>query len=127
METTFENARAGDRVWSVEHGWGEIIQILPHKDCKLNVLVGEDRIVAITEDGKNSPQERAQRWFWDEVKIEAPPRPKRKVKRTIEGWVNIYPYPSGRSILYDSKEEADRGAVNRIACVKLTGEYPAEE
>jgi hypothetical protein len=22
METTFENARVGDRVWSVEYGWG---------------------------------------------------------------------------------------------------------
>ena len=126
METTFENARAGDRVWSDEHGWGEIIQILPHKDCKLNVLVGEDRVVAITEDGKNSPQERAQRWFWDEVKIEAPPRPKRKVKRTIEGWANVY--PNELLTFHDSKEDADNEvSYNRIACVKLTGEYPAEE
>jgi len=126
METTFENARVGDRVWSIEHGWGKVIQILSHKDCKLNVLLETGDLVAITEDGKDDPQGHAQIWFWDEVIIEAPPRPKRKVVKKVERWVNVY--PRSMSKLHSTEGVADACASgDRVACVKLTGEYEVEE
>lgn len=52
--------------------------------------------------------------------------PKNKVKRTFEDWVNIY--PNGIRYYYYSKERADEAAdKDRIACVKITGEYYIEE
>lgn len=54
-----------------------------------------------------------------------PPKP--KVKKTIEAWVNVYPDNIG-IIAFPSKAEADTGTLaNRIACVKVTGEYEVEE
>lgn len=41
----------------------------------------------------------------------------------VERWVNIYPGHITEGY-YRSKEDADNGSIpNRIACVKLTGEY----
>lgn len=52
--------------------------------------------------------------------------PKKKVKKTVEDWVNIY--PNGIRYYYYSKERADEAAdKDRIACVKITGEYYIEE
>ncbi len=49
-------------------------------------------------------------------------RPKKKAKKTIEYWVNVY--ASGPVGIHKSKETADGCAdIDRIACVKLTGEY----
>lgn len=53
-------------------------------------------------------------------------RPKKKVKKKLEGWVNIY---KDGHCLYPNKESADRTANKdvRVACVKVTGEYEVEE
>jgi len=124
METTFENARANDRVWSVEYGWGTvefvskgIYPVVVSFDCGIDV--------AHTFSG-SAGSFGLQTLFWDEVKIEAPPRPKRKVVKKVEKWVNIY--PERQSIVHDNKKIADSAASDmRIACVKLTGEYEVEE
>lgn len=58
-------------------------------------------------------------------------RSKNKVKKTIEGWINIFPNkdPLESHLLYSSKEQADVFANKklRIACVKVIGEYEVEE
>lgn len=52
-------------------------------------------------------------------------RPKKKVTKTVEKWINRYPrYDSS---VYDSQLEADTCATSdRIACIKLTGTYEVE-
>jgi hypothetical protein len=124
METTFENARAGDRVWSVGYGWGTVESV---SKGVYPVVVSFDCGIDVTYTFSGMPRSSGlQTLFWDEVKIEAPPRPRRKVMKTIDGWANVY--PNERPMLHDSKEEADKAATfNRIACVKLTGEYTVEE
>ena len=53
-------------------------------------------------------------------------RPKKKIKKTISQWVNVY--PNGYIKAHDTKEKANKFASNiRIACVELTGEYEVEE
>jgi hypothetical protein len=54
-------------------------------------------------------------------------RPKKKVKKTIERWVNVYPY--GILLVgFLSEEEARKEALGDcITQVKLTGEYEIEE
>ena len=73
-----------------------------------------------TKEGMSNVNHRHPRF----VKVEPP---KKKVKKTIEAWANVYKY--GRVSRYNTKEEADWNADNsrRIACVKLTGEYEIEE
>lgn len=52
-------------------------------------------------------------------------RPKKKVTKTVEKWLNIYSKCVG--LAYDSQLEADTWATgSRIACVKLTGTYEVE-
>jgi hypothetical protein len=124
METTFENARAGDRVWSVEYGWGTVESV---SKGVYPVVVSFDCGIDVTYTFSGMPRSSGlQTLFWDEVKIEAPPRPKRKVVKKVEKWVNIY--PEMQSIVHDNKKIADSAASDmRIACVKLTGEYEVEE
>lgn len=53
-------------------------------------------------------------------------RPKKRVKKTVEAWANVYAHclPD----LFNCEANADARASNsRIACVKLTGEYEVEE
>jgi len=53
-------------------------------------------------------------------------RPKKMVTKTVEKWINVY--PSHNSWTYNSEAEANNSVgINRIACVKLTGEYEVEE
>jgi len=52
--------------------------------------------------------------------------PKKKVKKVVEGWVNIYKDSFSNS--YDTIKMADRGQRgNRITCKKVTIEYEVEE
>ncbi len=52
--------------------------------------------------------------------------PKRKVTKTIEKWVNVY--PEEMIEIHDTEIGANKYAEsNRIACVKVTGTYEVEE
>ena len=72
-------------------------------------------------------------WFYSEgcgqaiSQITLFSRPKKKVKKTIEVWVNVYEHGID-SHQYIAEQEADRyaGFEPRIACVKLTGEYEVD-
>lgn len=53
-------------------------------------------------------------------------RPKKKVTKTIEGWVNVYSGSVAPDIT--SRERAEFiAAPGRIACVKVIGSYECEE
>lgn len=139
-ETTFENARVGDRLWSSEYGWGKVIEILDISHLKVYF----DECTSLNQDSafysvlgiRNAGNYRT--LFWDEVKFEAPPRPKRMVKKVVEGWVNIknsmqggcWPYAIQCSIYKDSAEALK----NRTSGVEYFGkplfihhEYEVEE
>lgn len=83
----FSNAKVGDRVWS-RHGWGTI-KIIDKVDVELpiNVLFDVGNYW-YTINGKQFKTDIQPSIFWDEIKFEIPPKPKRKIKK--EGWVNIY-------------------------------------
>lgn len=53
-------------------------------------------------------------------------RPKKKVKKTRDVWINVFPDFEG---IYRSKEEADKTCWihQRIACTKVTLEWEEEE
>ena len=90
-EAMFKDAKVGDKVWSVQEGWGEISQIAPTSAWPVRVEFPNKNSNSYTFDGKEYECHDLPTLFWDEVKIDPPPRPKRKGKRVLEGWVNIYP------------------------------------
>ena|SRR3990167_11041888 len=90
-ETTFENARVGDRVYWLTLGmWGEIVNIVPaySEEPRLEVRFADEGSISFywfTRSGSSGRiSGESQTLFWDEVKIIPPPRPKRMVKKEID-------------------------------------------
>lgn len=132
----FDGIKVGDRVYDMRFGWGEVVGYYTQLIYKIEVIFDMGRQVDFTMDGQYM-DDNYQTLFWDKPEFIPPPRPKRKVKKTIEQWVNVH-HANGKtkfSCACDTKEEADafeeanirNGLNRRIACVKLTGEYEVEE
>ena len=130
----FENAKVGDLVFWTMNGWCKILNI--YNDEEFPVLVGGtdcngDIIKAkFTLCGRLYPYYKFPTLFPEDkvpqYYLDLCPRPKRKVKKTLEIWVNIF--PDGGFTVYNSKKIADDLAVStRIACIKMIGEYEEEE
>lgn len=97
METTFENAKVGDKVWSYHNGWG-VIYSITSPPYPIIVDFSDAKLYSFTLDGVEITGER-QTLFWDEVKFEIPTRPKKRVKK--EGWINI-----NKMCIHETKEMA---------------------
>jgi hypothetical protein len=76
--TTFENAKVGDRVWSIVNGLGVIFNIQDTSiyDYPLIVAFDDDDGASYTISGLKHKSE-SRTLFWDEIKFEAPPQPPR--------------------------------------------------
>ena len=130
-ETTFENARVGERLWHIRRGWGTISAICI--DGVEVVMDAEEPYVSldynmpfVSFDGRENKSDLTPSWFWNEVKIIAPERPKRKVKKEVAGWINVY--PTGEIFrIYHNREDARENGGSDYPTVKLTGEYEVEE
>jgi hypothetical protein len=78
--TTFENAQAGDIVYSIVYGWGIVVGIRrpPHSfsDFPIVVKFSDDNTHSYTIQGVETHiQNRT--LFWQEIKFEAPAQPVR--------------------------------------------------
>lgn len=104
-ETTFENAKVGDRVWDSGFGWGAVNGRQDNAPYPLAVWFNDGRCLGYLFNG-HSKWNTFRTLFWDEVKFEAPPRPKRKIKKVIEGWVFVYDDNSISCTLYPTLEYA---------------------
>ena len=93
-ETTFENAKVGDKVYWLTLGmWGEVVNIIPayREERQLEVRFADAGRVSFYWFTRSCRSGRIvgepQTLFWDEVKIVPPPRPKRMVKKEIKARV----------------------------------------
>lgn len=130
-ETDFRNAREGDLLFlasgkkvCVKH----IAASPPNNSAFIEIDMGS-YIANFNFNGElEGFSELGQVLFWSPVHIDPPPRPKRKVKKVVEAWRNIYP---DYYTTHESKRNADncanRNTETIIACVRLTGEYEVEE
>jgi len=75
MTTTFETAKIGDRVWSVEYGWGVIQSVLHAYVNLIQVKFAGDFCIAFSLSGSQLPWCETQTLFWDEVVIKVPVKP----------------------------------------------------
>ena len=126
-ETTFENAKVGDKVWSFYgREWVTIKEFHPQnrysiafetKDgAKQGFTVGGETVIGGGQD-----------IFWDEIKFEVPTRPKRRVRKKKIVWANIYEDES--AIFHESEEDARGAAHDRAVATAVTfeAEYMVEE
>ena len=72
--TTFEDAKVGDRVWCLLHGWHPIIDTQHNVNYPILTRKG-----SYTIDGRNYSNN-GRILFWDEVIITPPPKPLPKLE-----------------------------------------------
>ncbi len=136
----FRKAKVGDRVWDVGYGWGSVVLLLAHSVFTMKVLFesfnGGSIKVYYTHDGHEQRSDQKgynpnQTLFWDEIKFEIPPAPKRAVIKDVEIWLNIYDVKGDEVTVaygYASRLVADASANDgRVACEKTTITYKVEE
>ena len=121
----FKYAKVGDRLYSLVHGYVQVVEVKSYPQ-ELICRRGDGLLDEWQFDGRHFPTDENPDLYWDRPKIISPEKPKRKVKKTIEGWLNVY--PEHGYDLHSSKEQADKYAgVKRIGCYKFIGSYEAEE
>jgi hypothetical protein len=122
-------AKAGDRVYSLQSGWGTVVPKLPHDAYLIWVVFDEYAGVTttFTNDGRFDSLDKTPDLYYDPPEIIGPPKPKRTVKRTLKKWANVYEGGNCHHV-FSTKASAESGAsYDRIACVELTGTYEVEE
>jgi len=118
--------KVGDRLWSLCIGW----VIVANVNADGTILAKPSYPTTEwcwTVDGKkfHNTKEALRDIYWDEVKITPPPKPKRKVKKVIEKWMNLN--DGILSSVWSTEESARENLRLGHIMVKLTGEYEVEE
>lgn len=127
----FDGIKVGDRVYSIICGWTIVTEVDLNRVYPITTALKSGLSITYTLDGRyylddNAPQS----LFWDVPQFTLPPRPKRLVKKQLEGWVNVYKGDNEvyYSSIYNTEADAyDVADTDLIACVKITGEYEVEE
>ena len=72
---TFDRAKVGNRVWNLRHGWGTITEI---EDKRIEVNLDNDylQIEHFLFDGRIKSTDLNPSWFWNEIPITTPEKPK---------------------------------------------------
>lgn len=80
----FEGIAKGDRVWHCAWEWGTIIGFNPDPNVDFRIHVKFDKSSRCSFDyhGRFDATQR-QTLFWNEVKINSPAKPKKKISKTI--------------------------------------------
>lgn len=125
----FENVKIGDRVWSINYGWGKISLVDKEEKTGFHVSFSNIHWAYDLAGTRLGNDDIAQTLFWNEVIITPPPRPMREVTHKVTRWVNIYDTYIGKSW---PTEEAALQIRNKktspcIATIKLTGTYTTME
>lgn len=133
----FENAKVGDQVWSIKHGWGIITDIYADTHYPITVKYFTKSPSNYTLDGKCNSSDLYPEIYWDVVTFEYPKQPKRPVKKEIIKYAAIYPntttftrLDSDYSVgsLYDNIKAVQSGSCNTgLAIAKVIFEFEVEE
>jgi len=96
---TFDRAKVGNRVWNLQRGWGTIIEI---EDRRIGVNLDNDylEIEHFLFDGRIKSTDLNPSWFWNEIPIAIPEKPKTTHTTKIE--IRPYKLPAGLILLIGS-------------------------
>ena len=124
IKPMFEEARVGDRVWSPRFGWGTITEVQENVTYPICVVFDtvEDNETTFTQTGKQLLHDINPSLFWDTFTMPSPLKPRQKVKRNVQGLINIY-RASGFLITDSTIYSSQSNATNMIGCI--AGEFIA--
>lgn len=77
--TTLEDAKVGDKVWDTRKGWGVVDEMRYSNEYPILVNFGHD-YESYTLEGYYFEDDVNPSLFWDEIVIEAPPKPLPKLE-----------------------------------------------
>ena len=125
----FEDAQVGDRVWSVANGPGKIHSIDNQMTYPLGLCFDNGNIDRIAKCGRSRLSDQSPATFHSKIHFDIPPRPKRKVKKEVEFWINFYSGKDSQCGPYSSEVFADRRATtHRIGpAVRFTHTLEVDE
>ena len=106
-ETTFENAELGDKVYDIAYGPGLISAKYPagHLTVEFNLHSHMQYDESGCPGGST-----VRRLYWDIPEIIAPVRPKRKIKKNITHYVNVFKKDDHYySVTYQTAQDARMG------------------
>lgn len=135
--TTFENARIGDRVWSIVSGWGYVGEIKTGSIYPIEVTLDCGDTLSYTFGGRSSVNHEFQSLFWNVVCFAVPTQPIRTMKifgkdvpdlRFVPRGGMAYYYPClqkdemfGTDIFYAGSVMGESNIKNNL-CYPCTGE-----
>jgi hypothetical protein len=117
-------AQKGDQLWNYfEQRWETVEEVNPNYEYSI-AFEGKNNC---DFNGRELACDVVPTYFWNEIHFDIPERPKRKVKKTLEWWINCY--PEGQLGIHESKKSADSVlSPKRIGeAVHIVKEYEIEE
>lgn len=109
----FKGTKVGDNVFGADDGWGVVVNIREEKRTVSMVFRDLGVVQHCNFDGRTD-ENYAAPTFWPERFVPGYylhyfPAPKKLVKKTVDMWLNIYPYPN-QLFAFKSEEDADASA-----------------
>ena len=100
----FADIKIGDKVWDIRQGWGVVGMIIRNSDYPIEIefVKGGD---TYTWDGYHYLEDVNPSLIWDEIKIEAPPRPLPELQ--VDAKVFVWNNPESRLCRHFSHFDED--------------------
>jgi len=124
----FENAKTGDKVWSIRWGWGKIVDILKNTDYPLIVNFSVNNSYTFTIDGKYNENDINPILFWGKINFEIPEKPKPKFWEPENGEKAYYINAAGKVVesTFWCGDTEDKNAVKQGIVFKTATEADRE-
>lgn len=136
MGNDFSNVKINDEVFHLCYGKCVVIAV-PKKEHDYFSITCIDAIgkfdIRLTVTGRRNESDLNPCVFWDEVIITPPPKPKRKIEKIAEWWLNVYKDDETNNLFfydYKTKQNADEKAdkKNRLGeAYHVIHKYTVEE
>lgn len=118
----------GKTVYHLLYGEGVIEDYYAGATFPVKVSFSSEHFNTFTANGFSLLNHSRPSIYWQPIEFDEPPKPKEKVTKTIEKWINVYE-DGGLGEAHNSVKKAEDDCNvrrSRIACVKLTGTYEVE-
>lgn len=136
MENDFSNVKVNDEVFHIRYGKCIVSAVPKREDDYFNIKYSDSMgefSIKFTVTGRMDKFDLNPSVFWDEIKIVSPQKPKRKIEKIAEWWLNVYKDDETNNLFfydYKTKQNADEKAdkKNRLgeAC-HVIHKYTIEE
>lgn len=109
-----EGIKVGDRLYSMNYGWGEVIDIINNASYPIIINHYGHLRTSVSKNGKLCKSDRLQSIFWDKPKFEMPVNHKLGTVNEFDVFVNYNPGTGSCEAFKDPSDATDRLSVGEI-------------